>query len=72
MILPRQCPKCKEITQINMRWIKRTSSDLYLGEDMELRDQIFQCSHCGTLFRAIYELASFTELYEGKSYNDEA
>jgi hypothetical protein len=31
-----------------------------------IEDQIFECSHCHTLFRARYELVGFAELKEEK------
>ena len=64
MKMPKKCPKCGKETY----WYIRTELDFDSEDKSRIDDQIFECDHCHSLFKARWELKSLTELIE-KSTN---
>jgi hypothetical protein len=75
--LPEKCSHCNSrfnepIHYVDGRPIEvpyfliRTDLDFDFDDESLIEDQIFECSHCHTLFRARYELVGFVELEEKK------
>jgi len=77
MNFPGKCPKCNSVFGQPMKYVDgrpvevayliiRTELDFDSDDDSRIEDQIYECSHCHTLFRARWELISFTWLEEKK------
>ena len=73
MEFPDRCPHCERSTDRHgmawMEWMPRGKLCFEEGDAGQIGDpnQIFECSECGTLFRARWTLSSFKELKEVES-----
>jgi len=74
MKFPKKCPKCncafgEKIQYVDgrveiPRLFVRSGLNFDSEDETRIEDQIYECSHCHTLFRARWELVSFVQLEE--------
>ena len=68
--LPNKCPHCGERFGMELprppkaHLIVRSQLDYHGEDESRLADEIYECSNCHTLFRAIWRMREFNELYE--------